>query len=223
MSSLLALLPPLTSGSVEWPNGPEPVYSTLRYWRTKNPRNGRNSYWHIPRSARRLPDIMGGPSRVHADFWCGQGRSIRDSDLEGEAPGPVCATCMGRAIGSGQFDNPLPEDLIFTPRWFLPPEQCPSRYAYVQVTDRRNRVRCLVCHAVERWAGGYWGNSYTRPYIAKHDWDGPSSVSIRPCDFHGWSRLGTENGAVVCTGCGDRFGMGGPYRPLGIKTFADVT
>lgn len=85
----------------------KPLTSCLPYYQRED-----DSYVHCVRSGNMHYGSDGKFMHTYLHFWCGQGSSLTKKRRRGRVPGElvaepspgrtVCATCEGRAIGSGQ-------------------------------------------------------------------------------------------------------------------------
>ncbi|MDX3298614.1 hypothetical protein PV569_33675 [Streptomyces scabiei] len=157
----------------------------------RNPAMGR---WHRPRSGLRRDDDQ---VTVY-DLWCGShvyGHTALATDTvpRGDL---VCATCDGRAVGSGQEpDGPAGRTLTFQPRHLGPPRNCPgSRTAMYEELPGCRVGRCLVCgdHHSLRAMGGPYASRYA---IVQHP---PGPGLVKPCPFHRWRALTARGGRIYC-------------------------
>ncbi|WBB94260.1 hypothetical protein [Verrucosispora sp. WMMC514] len=204
----VALLPPVTGGSHRFPDA-VPLTEGPRF--VRGPRSGR---WHRPRAAVRYP------GRLVWALWCGphlfdtEQVPVLRSD-ETPADGPVCGTCVGRALGAGQDETPTGlGELVFSPRWQEPPRRCPGSRAW-DMFDRPDTAHgsvgaCLACGdlVAVRSMGGPW-NPYAAPI--EHV-PGPGLVSA--CPFHAWQHIRRRpDGRAGCV-CGwhDEAPAGGDGR-----------
>lgn len=190
----VALLPPVSSSGGPW-HGQKPLYSAPRYVRGRG-----NSRWHRPRSAAVWPD-----GRTIYAFWCGpsgtDGGKYGTIQLVDELPAaePVCGTCVGRALGSGQEEIPagLP-NLRFDPRWLIEPRLCPGSRSRTLWTPVDRVGRCLACgdlvpvRVVGRGYSAWGAGPVNHP---------PGKGMVDPCPFHAWQRLVERVGRAVCS-CG---------------------
>ncbi|WP_033818902.1 hypothetical protein [Kitasatospora sp. MBT63] len=171
----------------------EPLATGPRFVRTE-----RMSRWHRVRSGVRY-----GTGRTVYSLWCGS--SVFDDRFLSRESLPagdvVCATCDGRAVGSGQEPvGPAGRTLAFTPLGLTPPVHCPGSRS-----DRLTRAippgtvgRCLACgdlHPVRAMGGPYNG----RAAIVQHP---PGGRLVKPCPFHRWRYLDAQpDGSIRCS-CG---------------------
>ena len=194
----VALLPPVSSSAGTW-NGEMPLTRARRYVRGPG-----NSRWHRVRSG-----YQWSTGRVTLNYWCGPfaqdapGRNslqYRDRLPAGE---PACGTCVGRALGAKQDEQPadLPP-LVFSPLWVKPPAICPgsrSRTLWTEIEEAHGSVgRCLACGdlvSIRTIGRGYnaWG--------AGPVYHAPGRGLIDPCPFHAWNRLIERVGGAGCA-CG---------------------
>jgi hypothetical protein len=167
--------------------------------------------WHRPRSGQQWPD-----GRITYSLWCGPG--VTDYANGAQVPKwratyslltaskvppgePVCGTCEGRAIGVGQIDNDGPRDLIFEPRYVLPPKVCPgARFSglFTKVDRGPGRVPgaiCAVCGFEGRIVGGDRGYRWLPLRVQQH---APLAGLVAACPFHAWNHLTLRDRRAVC-------------------------
>lgn len=189
----VALFPPTTYGLGHM--DAEPLDEGPRFVRT-----GGMSRWHRPRSGVLMAD-----ARTIYAVWCGQqvGGSRRAAGLltASTIPDtlPVCATCDGRAVGTGQEqDGPAGRTLVFGPRHLAPPRFCPaSRSSLYEALPGGTAARCLACsdvHPIRAMGGPY----ASRVGIVQHP---PGARLFGPCPFHRWRHPTLTDAGLRCA-CG---------------------
>ncbi|MFS0695096.1 hypothetical protein [Streptomyces nitrosporeus] len=189
----VALFPPITHGVASL--DAEPLDVGPRFVRT-----GGMSRWHRPRSG-----VLMDTRRIYS-VWCGQhvGGSRRAGQLltAETIPDtlPVCATCDGRAVGTGQeTDGPAGRTLLHGPRGLTPPRHCPaSRMDLFEALPGGTTGRCLACqdvHPIRAMGGPY----ASRVGIVQHP---PGEALFAPCPFHRWRHPTRDREGRLACMCG---------------------
>lgn len=144
------------------------------------------TYHHRPRTAHRYPAntrFGDRTDRLSVTAWCGQ--LLNHPIVHDEDPvDHICGTCEGRFLGWQREQR-----MIFRPEdgWALP-RMCPF-------TEPGRGETCPVC-------GGQGRNRWYGASATDHE-AGPGLAAWAPCPHHGWTRLTTMHGTVICTGHGD--------------------
>lgn len=184
----VALLPP---ASRSWGKSGQPLKNGPAFVRSRA-----GTLWHRSRSGVLI--LQHGGIVWHC--WCGISRHDGRSTVRDDAPKdePVCATCEGRAFGSGQLPGDTDYATQFTPMYVDPPRRCPGSRDSGLFAEVNWRVgRCLVCAELLpiRAAGSPYNPTVGLVVHA------PGVGLVPRCDFHGWQYMRAVDGKAVCN-CG---------------------